>query len=135
MPAPLFFKPNQIFMNGFGERGPAQNRRENSRDSDPESTQVKANLQSIYDRLPANGRLYIAIRGANHFLFSDGAFLKSHIVLRMLRALGILGIDGTRQIAVMAYCLHSFFDAYLKRPDGSRLQISSPNYREIQVVE
>jgi hypothetical protein len=57
-----------------------------------------ANIQSIYDRLPADGRLCIAIRGANHFLFSDdGALLKSHIVLGTL---GIVGIDGRRQLAV-----------------------------------
>ena len=63
-------------------------------------------VQSIYDRLPLDGRLRIAIRGANHFTFSDdGALLKSHIVLRTLRVLGILGIDGRRQLAVRAYCV------------------------------
>ena len=39
--------------------------------SDPETRQVLANIQSIYDRLPPDGRLRIEIRGANHFLFSD----------------------------------------------------------------
>jgi len=68
---------------------------DHSRKSDPESGQILANIQSIYDRLPPNGRAYIKIRGANHFLFShDGALLKSHIVLRTLRMLGIVGIDG-----------------------------------------
>ena len=101
-----------------------------------ESLQIKANIQSIYDRLPADGRLRVEIRGANHFLFSDdGALLKSHIVLRTLRALGVVGIDGRRQLAVTAYCLHSFFDAYLKGTSVSRLNISSPLYPEIQVLE
>src|SRR5213079_897575 len=73
--------------------------------SDPEARRVGADIQSIYDRLPVNGRLRIAIRGANHFLFSDdGALLKSHIVLRMLRVFGVVGIDGRRQLAVTAYC-------------------------------
>jgi predicted dienelactone hydrolase len=55
---------------------------DHSRESDPESHQVLANMQSIYERLPADGRLRIAIRGANHFLFSDDAgLLKSHVVL------------------------------------------------------
>ena len=104
--------------------------------SDPETRQVLANIQSIYDRLPPDGRLRIAIRGANHFLFSDdGALLKSHIVLRTLRMLGIVGIDGRRQLAVTAYCVHSFFDAYLKGASVSRLKISSPLYPEIQVLE
>jgi dienelactone hydrolase len=104
--------------------------------SDPVSRQILANIQSIYDRLPLDGRLRIAIRGANHFLFSDdGALLKSRIVLRTLRMLGMLGIDGRRQLAVTAYCVHSFFDAYLKRASVSRLKISSPLYPEIQVME
>ncbi len=109
---------------------------DHSHESDPEGSQIGANIQSIYDRLPPNGRAFIAIRGANHFLFSDdGALLKSHIVLRTLHMLGILGIDGRRQLAVTAYCLRSFFDAYLKGAGVSRLKISSPLYPEIQVLE
>jgi dienelactone hydrolase len=104
--------------------------------SDPETRQVLGNIQSIYDRLPLDGRLRVVIRGANHFLFSDdGALLKSHIVLGTLRMLGILGIDGRRQLAITAYCAHSFFDAYLKGPGVSRLKISFSLYPEIQVLE
>ncbi|MGA3026658.1 MAG: family membership [Bryobacteraceae bacterium] len=104
--------------------------------SDPETHRVLGNIQSIYDRLPPDGRLRILIRGANHFLFSDdGALLKSHIVMRTLRMFGIVGIDGRRQLAVTAYCVHSFFDAYLKQAGASRLRISSPLYPEIQVLE
>lgn len=104
--------------------------------SDPVSRQILANIQSIYDHLPPDGRLRIAIRGANHFLFSDdGALLKSHLVLRALRMAGVLGIDGRRQLAVTAYCVHSFFDAYLKGASVSRLEISSPLYPEIQRLE
>jgi len=104
--------------------------------SDTEARQIWADIQSIYDRLPPDGRLRIAIRGANHFLFSDdGALLKSHIVLGALRMLGIVGIDGRRQLAVTAYCVHSFFDAYLKGTKLSRLRLSSPLYPEIQVLD
>jgi dienelactone hydrolase len=104
--------------------------------SDAEIRQIQADIQSVYDRLPAEGRLRISIRGANHFLFTDdGALLKSHIVLRTLRMLGIVGIDGRRQLAVTTYCVHSFFDAYLKGTSVSRLNISSPLYPEIQVLE
>src|SRR6184192_668480 len=93
--------------------------------SDPEARKVRADIQSIYDRLPVNGRLRLAIRGANHFLFSDdGALLKSHIVLRMLRMFGVVGIDGRRQLAVTTYCVHSFFDAYLKGARVSRFNVS-----------
>ena len=104
--------------------------------SDAEIRQIQADIQSVYDRLPADGRLRISIRGANHFLFSDdGALLKSHIALRTLRALGVVGIDGRRQLAVTVYCVLSFFDAYLKGTSVSRLNISSPLYPEIQVLE
>jgi len=104
--------------------------------SDPVTRQIQANIQSIYDRLPLDGRLRIVIRGANHFLFSDdGALLKSHIVLRTLRMLGIVGIDGRRQLDVTAYCVRSFFDAYLKGASVSRIEISSRLYPEIQVLE
>ncbi len=104
--------------------------------SDAESRPIEANIQSIYDRLPPDGRLRITIRGANHFLFSDdGALLKSHIVLGALRMMGILSIDGRRQLAITAYCLQRFFDAYLTGPRGSRLNIASPLYPEIRVLE
>ncbi len=103
---------------------------------DVETRQVGANVRSIYDRLPSDRRFEIMIRGANHFGFSDdGALLKSHIVLGTLRMLGILGIDGRRQLAVTTYCVHSFFDAYLEGAGVSRLNISSPLYPEIEVLE
>jgi pimeloyl-ACP methyl ester carboxylesterase len=103
--------------------------------SDPVSRQILANIQSIYDRLPVESRLRVSIRGANHFLFSDdGALLKSHIVLGALRMLSVVGIDGRRQLAVTAYCVRTFFDAYLKGSGDSRLKISSPLYPEIQVL-
>ncbi len=108
---------------------------DHSRESDAQTQQIKADIQSIYDHIPLNERLYVTIRGANHFTFSDdGALLKSHLVRGVLRAAGKLGIDGDRQLAVTAYCLHTFFDANLKRY-VSPLMISSSLYREIQVVE
>jgi predicted dienelactone hydrolase len=108
---------------------------DHSRESDAQTQQIKADIQSIYDHIPLNERLYVTIRGANHFTFSDdGALLKSHLVRGVLRAAGKLGIDGDRQLAVTAYCLHTLFDANLKR-SVSPLMISSSLYPEIQVVE
>ena len=86
--------------------------------SGTEGRQVNADIHSIYDRLPRDGRLLVKIRGANHFLFSDdGALLKSQIVLRTLRMLGILGIGGRRQLAVT-----TLLRAYLFRhvPQGDK---------------
>jgi hypothetical protein len=34
-----------------------------------------------------------------------------------------------------SYCLHSFFDAYLKAANGSHLRLAAPSYPEIQVIE
>ncbi len=96
--------------------------------SDPVSRQIEANIQSIYDRLPPDGRLRVAIRGANHFFFSDDVALLN-------RMLGIVGIDGRRQLAVTTYCVHSFFDAYLKGAGVSKPEISSSLYPEIKVLE
>src|SRR4029077_17097978 len=109
---------------------------DHSHESDPEGSQIGANIQSISHRLPADGRLRIEIRGANHFLFSDdGALLKSHIVLRTLRLLGVVCMDGRRQVVITTYCLRSFFDAYLKGTGATRLKISSPLYPEIQILQ
>ena len=75
------------------------------------------------------------IRGANHFTFSDdGAVLKSHVLRGALRLFGKLGIDGRRQLAVTTYCVHRFFDAYLKGAGAPRPEIPSPLYPEIQVL-
>jgi len=50
-----------------------------------------------------------------HFTFSDdGAVLKSHLLRGILRVFGRLHLDGRRQLAITAYCVRSFFDAYLK---------------------
>jgi predicted dienelactone hydrolase len=109
---------------------------DHSHESDPESGRIRAEIQSVYDRLPAEGRLFVTIRGANHFTFNDdGALLKSRMVRGLLHLFGKLRIDGRRQVAITAYCLHSFFDAYLKEASASPLKISSPLYPEIQVLE
>jgi dienelactone hydrolase len=104
-------------------------------ESEAETHPVQANIRSIYDRLPADRRFEILIRGGYHFGFSDGALLKSHIVLGTLRTLGIVGIDGRRQLAVTSHYVHSFFDAYLKGPSASPLKISDSRYPEIQVLK
>jgi predicted dienelactone hydrolase len=104
--------------------------------TDPETRQILANIQSIFDRLPADTRHRIVIRGANHFLFSDdGALLKSQMVLGALRMFGVVGIEGRRQLAVTTYAVHTFFDRYLKGGGTTPLDLSSPLYPEIQNVE
>jgi predicted dienelactone hydrolase len=102
--------------------------------SDADSRQIKANIRSIFDRLPSDRRLHIMIQDANHYSFSDDAMLKSQLVRGTLHTLGILGIDGRRQVVVSAHCIHSFFDVYLKGAPASGLK-SQPEYPEIQYVD
>jgi dienelactone hydrolase len=104
--------------------------------SNAEDRQVWADIQSIYDRLPADGRLRLMIRGANHFTFSDdGALLKSQLVRAVLRAFGKLDIDGRRQLRVTTHYVHSFFDATLEGASFSQLRTPSPLYPEIRFLE
>ena len=102
-------------------------------ESDPPSQQIHANIQSIYARLP-NGRLFITIRGANHFSFSDQMLLKSHYVIGLLRILGFGGLEGRRGLAITAECVHTYFDVYLKDAPASLLNKPSQLYPEVQLV-
>src|SRR6266566_1167837 len=105
-------------------------------ENDPELVFGRPDSASRINQLLAAWTADVAFRGASHFLFSDdGALFKSHIVLGTLRMMGILGIDGRRQLAITTYCVHRFFDAYLKGPGVSRLDLSSPLYPEIEVLE
>jgi dienelactone hydrolase len=109
---------------------------EDMSESDEEGREIEANIHSIYDRLPSDRRLQIMIRGANHFQFDeDGAMFKVPLVMPVMRMLGIVHIDGRRQIAVTTHCISAFFDAYLKSPGTSQLNMSSPLYPEIQVLK
>jgi pimeloyl-ACP methyl ester carboxylesterase len=104
--------------------------------TDSASNEIRGDIQSIYDRIPPDRRLRVAIRGAFHFVFSDdGALLKSSVVRGVLRAFGKLGVSGRRQLAITTYCVRSFFDAHLKGESSQLLKISSPLYPEIQVLE
>jgi dienelactone hydrolase len=101
--------------------------------ADPEDKQIEANFASIFDRLPSERRLQITIRGANHYLFSDDAMLRSPPVMRALRTFGFVGIDGRRQIAVTDHYISTFFDVYLKGAPASELK-SQPEYPAVEYI-
>jgi predicted dienelactone hydrolase len=107
---------------------------DHSGESDAETRPVLNHLTSIYNRLSADRRAWIMLRGANHYSFSDnGAVMKSHVVLRTLRMLRILGMDGTRQLAIAANVVHTFFDTYVKGQSAAPLRaIAPPAYPEVQ---
>jgi dienelactone hydrolase len=107
---------------------------DHSGEPDTETKPVESDIRSIYDRLPAGGRFEIVIRGSNHYMFSDdGAMLKSPAIMRALRALGVVRIDGRRQIAVTAHYISTFFDVTLKGAPASALD-SRPEYPEVEYI-
>ncbi|MEP6495686.1 MAG: family membership [bacterium] len=109
---------------------------DHGRPADSVSGRIETDIRSVYDRLPPGGRLRIAIRGANHFTFSDdGALLKSYAVRGALRAFGGLRIDARRQLAVTAFCVHSFFDEYLKDEGAPKLETLVSAYPELRVLK
>jgi len=101
---------------------------------DAETRPVHANINSIYDRLPSDRRWQIMIRGANHYMFSDdGAMLKSPLIMGVMRTLGIVHVDGRRQVAVTTHYISTFSDVYLQGAPLSKLE-NRAGYPEIEYV-
>jgi len=101
--------------------------------ADPASKQIHTDFQSIYEGLP-NGRLFVTIRGANHFSFSDQMLVKSHYVIGLLHLLGLSGLESRRGLAITTEYVHTFFDVYLKDAPADLLNKPSQFYPEVQVV-
>jgi dienelactone hydrolase len=102
--------------------------------NEPDAEAVTANIDSIYNRLPRDRRLEIVIRGANHFGFSDDvAMLKSPLLMRALRTLRVVRLDGRRQVAVTTHYIDTFFDVYLKGSPASELK-NKEQYPEVEYV-
>jgi predicted dienelactone hydrolase len=93
-----------------------------------EKRQVMGDIQSIYERLPADGREMITIRGANHFGFSDDT--KNHVAMGVMQTLGRM-MDGQRQIAITEHYIDVFFDVYLRGAPGAELR-SGTGYAEVE---
>lgn len=101
-------------------------------DHDAEAAMVLGEIQSVYDRLPADGRGRLVIHGSNHFFFSDGvALLKSQILIGALRSAGILRIDAQRQLAITAGVVRLFFDRQLKGIGGGASEVPA-KYPEVR---
>ncbi|HEV2378284.1 MAG TPA: family membership [Terriglobia bacterium] len=101
--------------------------------ADPSSHQVFAEIKSIYDRLP-DGRLYVVIRTANHFSFSDQILLNSHVAVNLLRLVARFGgLDARRGLGISGDYVHTFFDVYLKGKPAASLASLSNKYQEVQI--
>lgn len=101
--------------------------------ADPASRTVLAEIQSIYGRLP-DGRLCLAIRGANHFSFSDQILLNSQAALGLFRLAGFGGLDGRRGLAISAGCVRTFFDVNLNGAPAAALTSLTGRYREVAIM-
>lgn len=100
---------------------------------DAETGPVLAKIRSIYNRLPSEGRLYIVIRGANHYGFGDGGIVKSPLMMSVLHKLGVVHLEGLRQLAVTRHYVSTFFDVYLEGSPASELSDGS-EYPEVEYV-
>lgn len=101
---------------------------------DPEGNQIAGNIRSIYDRLPSDRRVWITIRGANHFGFSDdGALLKSPFLTTLLHRIGVIPLDGRRQLRIASHCISKFFDVHLRGAPASELYVH-PEDSEIEYI-
>ena len=100
-------------------------------DLDAECRPIEANIRALRDREPDAPKVWLSIRGANHFMFSeDAAMLKSPLLMGVLRVLRIVHIQGSRQLAVTAHCVSTFFDIYLKGASNVQMDNQS-SYPEI----
>lgn len=91
---------------------------DHSREPESETAPVEADLHSIYDRLPADRRVWIVLRGASHFGFADLTILPLHIA----HFLNIVPMGDKRQVEITRDCLRTFFDVYVKGAPASRLK-------------
>lgn len=106
---------------------------DHSRDaSDPEAARIRADLQSVYDSLP-NGRLFITIRGANHFSFTDQMLTKNPALIAIMRRAGIVRLGSRRALAITAQYVHTFFDVYLRAAPPALLDNLASQYPEVEI--
>jgi len=87
---------------------------DHTRENDAESRQIGADIQSIYDRLPADTRSMVAIPGANHFSFSDQVVTRPQTAMQLLQLAGVLRLEPRQGLAIAADHVRRFFDARLK---------------------
>ncbi|MGD0632471.1 MAG: hypothetical protein ABR987_24365, partial [Terracidiphilus sp.] len=97
-------------------------------ESEAESGPVMRDIRSIYGKLPADGRLMVTLRGANHYGFSDDT--KNQVVMSIMRGVGRM-MDGQRQIAITEHLIDAFFDVHLKGAPRSELE-SAGAYPEVE---
>ena len=97
-------------------------------DSDCRSFQQK--IQAILRTVPHGESYHLAIKGMEHFNFSDYA-----VSFSPARAFGLLGsIDGVRGLQITRAYVRAFFDTYLSNTPSLLLQGPASTYPEVQFL-
>lgn len=102
---------------------------------DPVDRQIAATLRVAFQHLAPQSRAWLNIRGANHYNFSDGAVVKSHIAMSILRGIGVVGMDSRRQLAITADCVQSFLDKHLAAAPLVAPPTPESRYPEVEVQQ
>lgn len=106
---------------------------DHSHEPEAETRPVVTDIRSIYSWLPSDQRLWISIHGADHFRFGDGAMLQVPTLVGALHRLGVVRLDGRRQVEITEHFISTFFDVYLKDASISLLTSTSA-YPEVEFI-
>lgn len=102
--------------------------------NDPPSRKILADIQSVHDRLPAEGRMGLVIRGADHVSFSDSLLTRSRLARGVMRVTGNYSLEPRRGLAIVAESARRFLDVHLKGAPMSSLQGLAETYPEVQLA-
>jgi dienelactone hydrolase len=108
---------------------------DHSKESSAETAPVMAHIRSIYDQSPPDKRVWVSIRGAGHFFFSDSAMLQFQPIVFMLYRLGIIHLEGRRQVEITQNLISTFFDISLKRSEPVSTLTEKIQYPEVQYLK
>lgn len=108
---------------------------DHSKEPSAETAPVMAQIRSIYDQSPPDERVWVSIRGAGHFQFSDGAMLQFQPVVFVLHRLGIMHLEGRRQVEITQKLIGTFFDISLKRTEPVSALREEIQYPEVRHME
>lgn len=103
---------------------------DHGRETDSVSLTIKSTIAAIYNASPKQ-RLWLSLRGAGHFNFSDAPFQNERLTSRLFGATGSIG--GRRGLQVSSACLRAFFDEQVKgQPPGALLKLLE-QYPEVRL--
>ncbi len=108
---------------------------DHSKEPAAETAPVMTDIRSIYDQSPADKRVWVSIRGAGHFRFGDGAMLQIQPVVAVLHSLGIMHLEGRRQVEITQRLINTFFDICLKGTAPVSALRKEIQYPEVQFLQ